>query len=62
MPIGNGWVVKNSQSSKFTVITDSKREAITIARNMAKTKGDELIIYNKEGEIQEKKTYAQPLE
>lgn len=46
----NGWMVKNSASSKFTVITDNKREAITIAREIAKSKGRELIIHGKDGQ------------
>jgi hypothetical protein len=58
IPIGNGWMVKGSQSKKFTVITDTKREAVSIARNMAKNQGILLIVYNKDGKIHEKVSYA----
>ncbi len=57
-PIGNGWLVKNSAKAKFTVITDNKREAVTIARNIARLKHIELIVYYKNGNIQEKVSYA----
>jgi hypothetical protein len=58
LPIGNGWVVKNSAAAKFLIITDNKREAISIARKVAKLRHIELIVYNKNGTIQEKVNYA----
>jgi hypothetical protein len=57
LPLGNGWVVKSSTASKFTVITESKREASSIARNIAKTKHSQLIIYNKDGSIEREESY-----
>jgi hypothetical protein len=58
IPLGNGWMVKNSASEKFTVITDNKQEAITIARQIAKSKGGELVIHGKDGSILSRKSYA----
>ncbi|MBO9565970.1 MAG: DUF2188 domain-containing protein [Niastella sp.] len=58
IPLGNGWVVKNSAAQKFTAITDNKRDAITIAREIAKSKGRELIIHGKDGNIISRKSYA----
>jgi hypothetical protein len=58
LPIGNGWVVKNSAAAKFLIITDNKREAVSIARKVAKLRHIELIVYNKNGTIQEKVNYA----
>lgn len=58
IPLGNGWVVKNSEATKFTVITDNKQEAITIARQIAKSKGSELVIHGKDGSILCRKSYA----
>ena len=55
---GNGWVVKNSKASKFTVITDSKREAISIARDIAKTKQIELEVHGRDGRIEIRESYA----
>lgn len=58
IPIGNGWLVKNSRRKKFTIISDSKREAVMIARGLAKRQGTELIVYAKDGSIQEQVSYA----
>ena len=55
---GTGWVVKNSQAKKFTAISDSKREAVKIARSLAKQYGRELIIFAKDGSIQQQVSYA----
>jgi len=57
IPLGNGWIVKNSRASKFTVITDSKREAIVIARSIAKQKHGELIVHGKNGEVEKTEKY-----
>ena len=54
---GTGWVVKNSEAKKFTAITDSKKEAIAIAREIAKAKGGILIIYAKDGSIKTQESY-----
>lgn len=52
LPIGNGWVIKASRSKTFLAISDSKPEAISIARTAAKTKHTELIVYFKNGKVQ----------
>jgi Uncharacterized protein conserved in bacteria (DUF2188) len=57
IPLGNGWVVKNSDADKFTVISDSKTEAVKIARQIAKQKGLDLVIHAKDGSIQEQISY-----
>jgi hypothetical protein len=55
---GDGWVVKNSKSKTFTVITDNKREALTIARGIAKNKQRELVIYGRNGQIEKTESYV----
>jgi hypothetical protein len=55
---GNGWVVKNSNAKTFTVITDSKQEAIIIARNIAKTKHIELVVHGRNGRIERRESYV----
>ncbi len=57
LPLGNGWVVKNSQAKKFTAITDNKKDALVIARTIAKYKQIELVIYGKDGKIQSRENY-----
>lgn len=59
IPLGNGWVVKASNANKFTVILDSKTEAVKIATQIAKQKGIELVIYAKDGSIQRQVSYAE---
>jgi hypothetical protein len=58
LPLGNGWVIKSNLASRFTAITDSKRDAISIARNIAKTKKSELIVHGKSGKIETRESYV----
>lgn len=55
---GTGWVVKNSHAKKFTVISDSKREAVKIARSLAKQHHRKLVIFARDGSIQQQFSYA----
>jgi len=57
VPLGNGWAVKGEGNSKFTAITENKREATVIARNIAKNNKSEIVIHGKDGKIQEKDSY-----
>jgi hypothetical protein len=58
LPLGNGWVVKSNNAVRFTIITDSKREAITVAREIATRRRGELVIHGKDGKIQDRQSYA----
>jgi Uncharacterized protein conserved in bacteria (DUF2188) len=55
---GTGWVVKSSNAKKFTVISDSKREAVKIARSLAKRRHRKLVVFAKDGSIQQQVSYA----
>ncbi len=55
---GTGWLVKDSRAKKFTVITDNKREAVMIARSIAKRKGTALVVHARDGSVQERTSYA----
>jgi len=59
LPLGNGWVVKTDTSAVFFAITDSKREAISIARKLAKTKHSDMIVHEKNGTISIKESYSE---
>lgn len=48
---GTGWVVKSSEAKKFTAITNSMREAVTIAQLLAKRNGRIVIVFGKNGSI-----------
>jgi len=58
IPVGNGWAVKGEGSSRFTVITDNKREALNYAKNIARNNSSELIVHGKDGRISERNSYA----
>ena len=50
-PIGNGWIVKTSIKGKLLVVTDTKKDAVSIARDIAKRYESKLIVYGKNGSI-----------
>ncbi len=58
IPLGNGWAVKGEGSKKFTVITETQRDAITVARGIAKNNKSELVIHGKDGRIRDKDSYG----
>ncbi len=58
VPLGNGWAVKGEGNNRFTAITETKRDATTIARDIAKNNKSELIIHGKDGKIQAKDSYG----
>jgi hypothetical protein len=58
LPLGNGWVIKASKSATFTAITDSKAEAISIARTIARTKHSQLVVHGKNGAVQMRENYV----
>ena len=47
LPIGNGWVVKDAASGTFLVITDNKREALSIAKKYSTNKGGQLVVFSR---------------
>lgn len=57
LPLGNGWVVKSSDQTVFTAITESKNEAISIARTLAKSKHIPLVVHGRNGEIELKEKF-----
>jgi len=55
---GTGWMVKASNAKTFTVITDSKTEAVSIARNIARHKHTQMVVYGRNGSIQKTENYV----
>ena len=55
---GTGWVVKNSSLKTFTVITDNKREAVTIARGLAKAQKVVLEVHGRNGQVEKRESYV----
>ncbi|GAA0682045.1 DUF2188 domain-containing protein [Clostridium cadaveris] len=58
-PNGKGnWQVKGAGNSRATATTKTQKEAINIAREIAKNQQSELIIHGKNGRIREKDSYG----
>jgi hypothetical protein len=57
IPIGRAWVVQNADKTKFTLITESKREAVLFATQIAKNSESDMIVYGKKGEITASKSF-----
>lgn len=46
-----GWDVKTDNAQRASAHTNTKEEAISIARKISKNQGSELFIHNKDGQI-----------
>ena len=53
-----GWAVKGEGNKKATRITKTQKEAIEIAREIAKKQDSEVIIHNRKGQIRDKDSYG----
>lgn len=54
VPYGNKWAVKGEGNSKATKITSTQKEAIEIAREIAKHNKSEVVIHRSDGRIRDK--------
>lgn len=53
-----GWQVKGAGNSCATVRTSTQREAISIARDIARSQNSELFIHGTNGQIRERDSYG----
>lgn len=53
-----GWQVKGAGNSRATARTKTQREAISIARGIARREGSELVIHRPNGQIREKDSHG----
>lgn len=53
-----GWQVKGAGNNRATVRTGTQAEAISIAREIAKNQGSELIIHRPNGQIRDRDSYG----
>ena len=58
VPLGNGWAVKREGSKRFTVITERQKDAITVAREIARNNKTEIVIHGRDGKIRDKDSYG----
>lgn len=53
-----GWQVKGEGNQRATVITETQREAIEVARGIARNQHSELFIHGRNGRIRERDSYG----
>ena len=58
IPNGKQWAVKGAGNSKNTVICDTQKEAINIARQISRNQGSELFIHGRNGQIRERDSHG----
>lgn len=58
VPSDDQWAVRGEGNSRKTRITQTQREAIEIARTIARKEQSELVIHGKDGRIRQKDSYG----
>lgn len=53
-----GWNIKGAGNSKPTKIVQTQKEAIDIAKSIAKNQKSEVVIHGKDGKIRDKDSYG----
>jgi hypothetical protein len=53
-----GWAVKGANNSKATKVTNTQKEAIDVARGIARNQESELLIHGRNGRIREKDSHG----
>ncbi|MBB6324741.1 uncharacterized protein YdaT [Algoriphagus iocasae] len=54
----DGWAVRGAGNEQVTQITDTQREAIQIAREIAQNQQSELLIHGRNGRIRERDSFG----
>lgn len=58
VPHDSGWAVKRGGSERATSVVTTQKEAIEIAKEIAKNQGAELFIHGNDGKIRERNSYG----
>lgn len=58
VPRDGQWAVKGAGNTKATRVVETQKEAITIAKQIARNQESELIIHRPNGQIREKNSYG----
>ena len=53
-----GWAVKGAGNSKATKVVETQKEAINLAKQIAKNQHSEMLIHGENGQIREKNSYG----
>ncbi|MFH6983106.1 DUF2188 domain-containing protein [Marinoscillum luteum] len=55
---GSGWSVKGAGNQKATKTTSTQKQAIQVAREIAKNQKSEVVIHGRDGKIRDKDSYG----
>lgn len=55
---GGGWQVKGSGNEKATKVTDTQKQSIDVAKEIAKHQKSEVVIHGMDGRIRDKDSYG----
>lgn len=58
VPHRDGWAVKGAGNERATRVVETQREAIGIARDIARKQQTELFIHRENGQIRERNSYG----
>lgn len=58
VPHNSGWAVKGAGNQKATKVTSTQKEAINVARSIAKNQKSELLVHNTKGQIRQKDSFG----
>jgi len=58
VPNGDKWAVKGAGNEKNTRVVNTQKEAINIAREIAKNQQSELVIHRPDGRIRDKDSFG----
>ncbi|MBF2034603.1 MAG: DUF2188 domain-containing protein [Leptolyngbyaceae cyanobacterium T60_A2020_046] len=58
VPHPDGWAVKPEGAGRATRVTATQREAMEIAREIAKNQGSERIVHGENGRIRQRNSYG----
>ncbi len=57
-PHKDGWQVKKAGNDKASAVTETKKEAVDLGRELAKKEQSELVIQNQDGKIAQKDSHG----
>ena len=58
VPQGGRWAVRGAGSQRATRVTSTQREALTVAREIARRQGTDVVIHGRDGRIRDKDSYG----
>lgn len=58
VPHNGSWAVRGAGNSRVTVTTPTQREAINVARGIARNQQSELVIHRPNGQIRDRDSYG----